>query len=209
MERVGGIEPPCAAWKAAVLPLNYTRKVGRAGRRPRAGRGEIRGIWGGLPPTATESSAVDRAAARAGLPAGVEPWRARRGRLVGEAGFEPAKAEPSDLQSDPFDRSGNSPLHSWWLPVTKAAVSRSSSHLPTNFGGQCLSRPAEGVAPKAIPQRFLREQPCCSLINHARALQTGLPRKRHPTDREVQLDHEWPNAPIPSELAAGVEPATC
>ncbi len=47
MERVGGIEPPCAAWKAAVLPLNYTRKVGRDGRRPRAGRGEIRGDLGG------------------------------------------------------------------------------------------------------------------------------------------------------------------
>jgi hypothetical protein len=28
---------------------------------------------------------------------------------VGSAGFEPAKAEPSDLQSDPFDRFGNSP----------------------------------------------------------------------------------------------------
>ena len=27
MERVMGIEPTCAAWKAAVLPLNYTRKV--------------------------------------------------------------------------------------------------------------------------------------------------------------------------------------
>jgi hypothetical protein len=25
MERVRGIEPPCAAWEAAVLPLNYTR----------------------------------------------------------------------------------------------------------------------------------------------------------------------------------------
>ena len=25
MERVEGIEPSCAAWKAAVLPLNYTR----------------------------------------------------------------------------------------------------------------------------------------------------------------------------------------
>jgi hypothetical protein len=25
MERVAGIEPACAAWKAAVLPLNYTR----------------------------------------------------------------------------------------------------------------------------------------------------------------------------------------
>ena len=28
---------------------------------------------------------------------------------VGGAGFEPAKAMPSDLQSDPFDRSGNPP----------------------------------------------------------------------------------------------------
>ena len=26
MERVGGIEPPWSAWKAEVLPLNYTRK---------------------------------------------------------------------------------------------------------------------------------------------------------------------------------------
>jgi hypothetical protein len=25
-QRVRGIEPPCAAWEAAVLPLNYTRK---------------------------------------------------------------------------------------------------------------------------------------------------------------------------------------
>lgn len=36
MERVKGIEPSCAAWKAAVLPLNYTRPLwthgaGRAG----------------------------------------------------------------------------------------------------------------------------------------------------------------------------------
>jgi hypothetical protein len=27
MERVKGIEPSCAAWKAAVLPLNYTRRL--------------------------------------------------------------------------------------------------------------------------------------------------------------------------------------
>jgi hypothetical protein len=27
MERVAGIEPACAAWKAAVLPLNYTRVI--------------------------------------------------------------------------------------------------------------------------------------------------------------------------------------
>ena len=26
-KRVRGIEPPCAAWEAAVLPLNYTRRI--------------------------------------------------------------------------------------------------------------------------------------------------------------------------------------
>ena len=31
------------------------------------------------------------------------------GVVMGGAGFEPAKALPSDLQSDPFDRSGNPP----------------------------------------------------------------------------------------------------
>ena len=29
---------------------------------------------------------------------------------MGGTGFEPVKALPSDLQSDPFDRSGNPPL---------------------------------------------------------------------------------------------------
>jgi hypothetical protein len=28
-KRVGGIEPPSLAWKAKVLPLNYTRRVGK------------------------------------------------------------------------------------------------------------------------------------------------------------------------------------
>ena len=51
-----GIEPTSSAWKAEVLPLNYTR---------------ISTLEG--------------------------------------AGFEPAKAKPSDLQSDPFDRSGTPP----------------------------------------------------------------------------------------------------
>ena len=37
------------------------------------------------------------------------PRLARRGMLVGEAGFEPAKAEPSDLQSDPVGRFGIRP----------------------------------------------------------------------------------------------------
>src|SRR5205085_9733073 len=36
------------------------------------------------------------------------PWRARHLPMAG-AGFEPAKAEPTDLQSVPFDRSGIPP----------------------------------------------------------------------------------------------------
>ncbi len=54
-----GIEPTSSAWKAEVLPLNYTRTD---------------------PP-----------------------------HLVEGGGFEPPKAEPPDLQSGPFDRSGTPP----------------------------------------------------------------------------------------------------
>ena len=64
MERVMGIEPTPSAWKAEVLPLNYTRNGTRNG-------GRLKMVEGG--------------------------------------GFEPPKAEPSDLQSDPFDRSGTPP----------------------------------------------------------------------------------------------------
>jgi hypothetical protein len=69
LERVAGIEPAPSAWKAEVLPLNYTRI------RPR-----------------TNSA----------------PDLARLKLVVGE-GFEPSKAEPSDLQSDPVDRLGTPP----------------------------------------------------------------------------------------------------
>ncbi len=61
MERVVGIEPTLSAWKAEVLPLNYTR------------------------------------------------FLTFLHKLVEGEGFEPSKAEPSDLQSDPFDRSGTPP----------------------------------------------------------------------------------------------------
>jgi hypothetical protein len=55
-----GIEPTLSAWKAEVLPLNYTRWI-------------------------------------------------KIYKLVEGGGFEPPKAEPSDLQSDPFGRSGTPP----------------------------------------------------------------------------------------------------
>ena len=64
MERVAGIEPAPSAWKAEVLPLNYTRLTRRALAIAKSGGG---------------------------------------GRI---RTFE---AFASDLQSDPFDRSGTPP----------------------------------------------------------------------------------------------------
>ena len=66
-----GIEPTQSAWKAEVLPLNYTRLV--------------------LQPILRDVITT------------------RPFILVEGEGFEPSKAEPSDLQSDPFDRSGTPP----------------------------------------------------------------------------------------------------
>ena len=78
LERVVGIEPTLSAWKAEVLPLNYTREY----------------------------------------------------ILVEGEGFEPSKAEPSDLQSDPFDRSGTPPKRTLFSSMTgeKSMVSVQRYH---------------------------------------------------------------------------------
>lgn len=68
-----GIEPTYSAWKAEVLPLNYTRAAKR------------------------------RVAHHLPL---------QNQHLVEGGGFEPPKAEPSDLQSDPFGHSGTPPSES-------------------------------------------------------------------------------------------------
>ena len=73
-----GIEPTPSAWKAEVLPLNYTRLLYYA---------NTHGMT---------------------LPLGSSTIR-KFPTLVEGGGFEPPKAEPSDLQSDPFGRSGTPP----------------------------------------------------------------------------------------------------
>jgi hypothetical protein len=76
LERVMGIEPTSSAWKAEVLPLNYTRLQ-------------------------TDAQHLSNSQG--------DP----RVMLVEGGGFEPPKAEPSDLQSDPFGRSGTPPTISF------------------------------------------------------------------------------------------------
>ena len=77
LERVMGIEPTSSAWKAVVLPLNYTRPEPEPAWHPIHRAPDI-------------------------------PFIPTKNLVEGE-GFEPSKAEPSDLQSDPFDRSGTPP----------------------------------------------------------------------------------------------------
>ena len=78
LERVMGIEPTSSAWKAEVLPLNYTRET-----------------------FCRRSPAIP--------PANRSRFRPDPRTLVEGVGFEPTKAEPSDLQSGPFGRSGTPP----------------------------------------------------------------------------------------------------
>ena len=73
-----GIEPTSSAWKAEVLPLNYTRLTMR---------------W------VTFGSALTPNLVR----------NPHLTHLVEGGGFEPPKAEPTDLQSVPFGRSGTPP----------------------------------------------------------------------------------------------------
>ena len=95
-----GIEPTRSAWKADVLPLNYARKGTRESLAgPRSGSKRQLGDR-----AKTEVGSVGSGAGRRS-----RNGHAGEGRVVGRAGFEPAKAEPSDLQSDPFGRSGISP----------------------------------------------------------------------------------------------------
>ena len=155
-----GIEPTQSAWKAEVLPLNYTRIVrfdpraalpaptrrttptrrplcsalstvaaahrqpairltsphlGAGGRLYVRWRGEDYSTPPALRPSGRRARTAFSGAARlrrTSVRFASSPERVRRRpciHLVEGGGFEPPKAEPSDLQSDPFDRSGTPP----------------------------------------------------------------------------------------------------
>ncbi len=56
--------------------------------------------------------------------------------MVEGEGFEPSKAEPSDLQSDPFDRSGTPPLAktAWILSQDLLRVNKMPLFYKENIG---------------------------------------------------------------------------
>ena len=70
--------------------------------------------------------------------------------MVEGAGFEPAKAEPSDLQSDPFDRSGTPPYFfdfclrgdwSWREESNPRPADYKSAALPTELRQHNIKKP--------------------------------------------------------------------
>ncbi len=105
VERVAGIEPAPSAWKAEVLPLNYTRpnRLARPAHRTSPDLAQP-----ARTPFGACSDSCAALCARPPLPAS-PARRAAAWRVVEGVGFEPTKAEPSDLQSDPFGHSGTPP----------------------------------------------------------------------------------------------------
>ena len=64
--------------------------------------------------------------------------------MVEGEGFEPSKAEPSDLQSDPFDRSGTPPTESPIMEISLVDVNDFSKYftpgtLETESSGRCIN----------------------------------------------------------------------
>ena len=105
LERVMGIEPTCSAWKADVLPLNYTRQISTS---PICYQYSIdrftrifhfRRIWH-FKNTITSKNLLYLLQSTIKF------------ILVEGVGFEPTKAEPTDLQSALVDRLSTPPKFS-------------------------------------------------------------------------------------------------
>ena len=59
--------------------------------------------------------------------------------MVDGAGFEPAKAEPADLQSAPFSHSGTHPLWSWQEDLNPQPADYKSAALPIELHQHVLT----------------------------------------------------------------------
>ena len=120
LERVAGIEPAYSAWKADVLPLNYTRCVTRS-LYPSGGGG---GLFGATPLTlrvaakrrSERLSPLCRTAWLKPTPRHNMyslhhlPRKTQLSTYLGGGGWiRTTEARASDLQSDPFGHSGTPP----------------------------------------------------------------------------------------------------
>ena len=108
--------------------------------------------------------------------------------LMGGAGFEPAKAMPSDLQSDPFDRSGNPPVQPPCTQVTRSY--RKSPYRPDQSFNSFLPEVRTSLI---IPSKKQRSIDCEA---------TPFEVTGHFNEKPMRLQKI-------NELAEGLEPTTC
>ena len=155
-----GIEPTWPAWKAGTLPLSYAR--GERKFKAPGSRLQVNGHNRDRHPPQT-------ARCRKSTPFLPSTWNLHLETLnsllmVDRGGFEPPKAEPSDLQSDPFGRSGTCPPNeraiadcgltatgsAEYLPRAsrcQSAVSRLSTRNPQSAIRNAFVEPAGGFGP--------------------------------------------------------------
>ena len=137
------------------------------------------------------------------------------GLEVGSAGFEPAKAEPLDLQSSPFDRSGNFPHV---LVISVRTQISPNQNLPQER--HRFFRFGAPVSSEHFPRRISHSEAGRTQNDHRADDQDNGQRPSHPLPDAINAT-SWKcfrtatatiGRALPpgmwSELAAGVEPAT-
>ena len=97
--------------------------------------------------------------------------------LVEGGGFEPPKAEPSDLQSDPFDRSGTPPNERRILGAPLGAVNTKLGKIPP-----CKDFFAAGRAPAGL-QAAARPGPAAAGMAHRAGQDPGEVIGERPQER--------------------------
>ena len=106
MERVNGIGPSYAAWKAAVLPLNYTR-IGDS-EETRTPDPLIKSQL--LYHLSYRVIVCSRASGQTLFPTSRPTIGSSANKMVETGGFEPPNPEGADLQSAAFSHFATSPL---------------------------------------------------------------------------------------------------
>ncbi len=107
LERVAGIEPASSAWKAAALPLCYTRQAAGSRRLPVSGSGA---------PYSSLKAPTSKLIAR----------------MVGEVGLEPTKAYARGFTVPPLCHSGHSPKHAMEFRSRRPLSASTSDGKPSN-----------------------------------------------------------------------------
>ena len=150
--------PPSNLWSVLILPRPNSRRAkstsGGGGRiTPHLRRSALRAA--ALRATFSGAARLRRTSGRFSS----SPGQTRGGQnplLVEGGGFEPPKAEPSDLQSDPFDRSGTPPKKRRYSVGTKrdcqqTAATRLQTPHSCAAGTDFAPNPSRASLSAAIP----------------------------------------------------------